>query len=216
MKTLELISFDLCPFVQRSIITLLKKDIKHKVTHIDLKDKPEWFLKISPLGKVPCLRVDDEIIFESAVINEFLDEITGGEFLPDDPLEKAKLRAWSEFCSALTITQYSAMTAKDKETYEKNILLLQTQLGRLEQSITGRSTFHHSGFSLTDTCILPVLQRTKFLDDHFHTDILRSYPKLNTLGLAHLEQPYVLGSVPNDFNQRLLNYLNKAEVYIVK
>lgn len=216
MKPLELISFDLCPFVQRSIITLLKKDIKHKVTHIDLKDKPEWFLKVSPLGKVPCLKVGDEILFESAVINEFLDEITGGEFLPKNPLEKAKLKAWSEYCSALTMTQFAAMAAKEKESYEKNIELFKVQLGRLEEHASGGSTFDPSGFTLTDTCILPVLQRTKFLDDYFQTRILANYPKLTRIGLAHLEQPYVQDSVPRDFNVKLLNYLNNADVYLVE
>lgn len=216
MKTLELISFELCPFVQRSRITLLKKDILHKVTHIDLENRPEWFLEISPLGKVPCLKVGEEILFESAIINEYLDEVTGGEFLPETPLEKAKLRAWCEFCSALTTTQFLAMVAKDKETYEKNILQLKTQLGRLEQNASGASTFDPSGFTLTDTCILPVLQRTKFLDDHFQTEILRDYPKLNKLGLAHLEQPYVLDSVPKNFNKKLLDYLTNADAYLIK
>lgn len=216
MKTLELISFDLCPFVQRSIITLLKKDIKHKVTHIDLKNKPEWFLKVSPLGKVPCLKVDEEILFESAVINEFLDEITGGEFLPKTPLEKAKLRAWNEFCSALTMTQYAAMVAKEEDNYEKNIELFRNQLERLEVNSSGGPTFDHSGFTLTDTCIIPVLQRTKFLDDQFQTDILRNYPKLTKLALAHLEQPYVLGSVPDKFNEKLFNYLKSADVFLTK
>jgi len=216
VKTLELISFDLCPFVQRSIITLLKKDITHKVTHIDLKNKPEWFLKVSPLGKVPCLKVDDEVIFESSIINEFLDEITGGEFLPEDPLEKAKLKAWSEYCSALTMTQFAAMSAKEKESYEKNIELFKIQLGRLEEHASGGSTFNPSGFTLTDTCILPVLQRTKFLDDYFQTKILANYPKLNTIALAHMEQSYVQDSVPADFNEKLLNYLRNADVYLVE
>ena len=67
---IELISFDLCPFVQRSVITLLEKDIPFKRTNIDLANKPDWFLQISPLGKVPVLKIDGNILFESAVINE--------------------------------------------------------------------------------------------------------------------------------------------------
>ena len=95
---LELISFHLCPFVQRSVITLKEKGADYAVTYIDLADKPEWFLRISPEGKVPVLRVDDEhIIFESAVINEFVNEVTPGDLHPSDPVQKAYNRAWIAF-----------------------------------------------------------------------------------------------------------------------
>ena len=92
--SLHLISFKTCPFVQRAVITLKHKTIDFDITYIDLADPPDWFLEISPLGKVPVLKVDDEILFESAVINEYLDEITGGELQPKEPLARAKNRAW--------------------------------------------------------------------------------------------------------------------------
>jgi len=77
--SIELISFKTCPFVQRAAITLGYKKVEHEVTYIDLADPPDWFLDISPLAKVPILKVDGEILFESAVINEYLDDITGGD-----------------------------------------------------------------------------------------------------------------------------------------
>ncbi len=84
--SLELISFKTCPFVQRAVITLNHKKVEHSVTFIDLADPPDWCLDISPLQKVPLLKVDGLILFESAVINEYLDEITGGDLKPQDPL----------------------------------------------------------------------------------------------------------------------------------
>ncbi|MDE0411786.1 MAG: glutathione S-transferase N-terminal domain-containing protein, partial [Gammaproteobacteria bacterium] len=53
IMNLELVSFNVCPFVQRSVITLNYKNCDYKITFIDLNDPPEWFLEISPLGKVP-------------------------------------------------------------------------------------------------------------------------------------------------------------------
>ncbi|WP_127718195.1 glutathione S-transferase family protein [Halobacteriovorax sp. HLS] len=214
MKTLELISFDLCPFVQRSRITLLKKQVDHKVTNIDLKNKPQWFLNISPLGKVPCLKVGDDILFESSVINEYLDETTGGEFLPKDPLKKAQIRAWIEFTSTLTSSWYSMTMSKTKEDYDERKEIFQGQLNRLEKNITGDTTFDDSGFTLADTCILPIIQRTKLLDDHYKTSFLSDKPKLKNIGLEHLEKPYVLESVPSDFSQRMVAFLFDAEVYL--
>lgn len=55
---LELISFALCPFVQRSVITLKYKQADFKTTYIDLKNKPEWFLEISPLSLTPRIQKD--------------------------------------------------------------------------------------------------------------------------------------------------------------
>lgn len=97
----QLISFKLCPFVQRSVITLLHKGIDFETTFIELSDPPPWFAVLSPLGKVPVLRVDGETtVFESAVINEYLDEVTPGQLLPKDPLLRARARAWIEFGAA--------------------------------------------------------------------------------------------------------------------
>lgn len=74
-----LISFPLCPFVQRAIIAMDEKQAEFEVVYIDLADKPDWFTAISPLGKVPVLKVERDgeepaYIFESAVILEFIEE----------------------------------------------------------------------------------------------------------------------------------------------
>ena len=72
--TLKLVSFEACPFVQRVAITLQYKGIDYDIEYVDLGSPPDWFLAISPLKKVPLLIVDGTVIFESAVINEYIDE----------------------------------------------------------------------------------------------------------------------------------------------
>lgn len=57
MAALKLISHKLCPYVQRAVIALLEKGVPFERIDIDLAHKPDWFLKISPLGKVPVLVV---------------------------------------------------------------------------------------------------------------------------------------------------------------
>lgn len=75
MAQLTLVSHHLCPYVQRAAISLMEKGLSFERVTIDLADKPAWFKAISPLGKVPLLRVnedgDETVIFESAVILEF-------------------------------------------------------------------------------------------------------------------------------------------------
>lgn len=96
-----LISHPLCPYVQRAAIVLTEKVVSFERRNIDLANKPDWFLKISPLGKTPVLLVEGEAIFESAVICECLDETVGPRLHPEDPLERARHRAWMEFGSAV-------------------------------------------------------------------------------------------------------------------
>src|SRR6185312_836330 len=71
---LNLISHKLCPYVQRAVIALTEKGVPFERIDIDLANKPDWFLKVSPLGKTPVLLVGDHAIFESAVILEYLEE----------------------------------------------------------------------------------------------------------------------------------------------
>jgi glutathione S-transferase len=103
---LTLVSHHLCPYVQRAAIALAEKQIPFERIWIDLSNKPDWFKKISPLGKVPVLSVkqadgQETSIFESAVILEYLEETTTSPLHPVDPLERARHRGWIEFGSAV-------------------------------------------------------------------------------------------------------------------
>ena len=70
---ITLVSHALCPYVQRAAIVLMEKGITFERRDVDLKNKPAWFIALSPLGKTPVLQVGDEAIFESAVICEYRD-----------------------------------------------------------------------------------------------------------------------------------------------
>ena len=95
----KLVSFKLCPFVQKAVIVLKQKQIDYDIEYIDLAAPPDWFLKISPFGKVPILIMDKDVIFESTVINEFLEEAFPNKLHPADLIHRAKNRSWIEFSS---------------------------------------------------------------------------------------------------------------------
>ena len=115
---LKLVSFNLCPFVQRSVILLNEKEVEYTLSYIELENKPDWFLQISPLGKVPVLLVDETPIFESAVISEYLEETVAPPLHPADPLVKATHRAWIEFGATLIMAQYRMFLADSEEKME--------------------------------------------------------------------------------------------------
>lgn len=103
---LSLVSHPLCPFVQRAAIVLLEKGVAFDRINVDLAAKPDWFLELSPTGKMPVLRLGrkdgpDAVLFESMAICEYLWETQGGARLyPVDALACARQRGWTEFGTA--------------------------------------------------------------------------------------------------------------------
>lgn len=90
---LTLVSFNMCPFVQRAAIALQEQKRDYNIRYIDLRNPPEDFKAISPLGKVPVLKVGDEAVFESNVILNYLDETCDGpKLFAEEPLARAQQR----------------------------------------------------------------------------------------------------------------------------
>src|SRR5216110_4123000 len=105
--------------VQRAAIVLREKKIDFEFRHIDPDNRPDWFLAISPHKKVPTLTIDDKVtLFESNAINEFLDETVTPRLHPEDPIQRAINRAWTDyvptFASSVTATAY----ADDRAAYD--------------------------------------------------------------------------------------------------
>ncbi len=214
LQPIELISFDLCPFVQRSVITLLKKGIDFKITYIDLADPPDWFLEISPLGKVPVVRYGDEVLFESAVINEFLDEITPEPIMPSEPLHKAKNIAWIEYSSQLIVDQYLMSVADNSNDFEKYSEALLDKLQRLEKTVGEAGFFHGHAFTLVDSALAPLFTRFEIISKLFGKDLISAFPKLAALSRRLLDLGFVQKSVIENFEDVYVSYLKKHNSYL--
>src|SRR5579862_9196604 len=118
---LKLISHKLCPYVQRAVIALTEKGTDFERIDIDLANKPEWFLAISPLGKTPVLQVGDTPIFESAVILEYLEETAPRPLHPADALRRAEHRGWIEFGSAVLNDIAGLYSAPDEAAFKAKV-----------------------------------------------------------------------------------------------
>jgi glutathione S-transferase len=167
MATYRLISLDICPFVQRAAIMLQAKGVDYDIEYVDLRDRPQWFVKLSPLGKVPLLEVEQgTVLFESQVIAEYLDETNAPSMHPSDPLEKAKDRALIELVSnALGWTWVASTTEKEAESRA----LIEKVKGALERIVAARHDdgpfFHGEKLSIVDAAAGPLLQRLKWADE---------------------------------------------------
>jgi len=99
MSEVELYSYAACPFAQRTRMVLGEKGIDFTLTEIDVYNKPEGWEKISPYGKVPCLIHNGGTIYESTIINEYLDEeFPEPPLLPAGVLARAQARIWIHYC----------------------------------------------------------------------------------------------------------------------
>jgi len=211
--SLQLISFKTCPFVQRAVITLRHKNIDFDITYIDLRDPPDWFMEISPLGKVPVLKVDDDILFESAVINEYLDDITDGALQPKDPLARAKNRAWIEFASDMLGNLYMMKMSKDEELYHKYRDQLVSQFHRVEKNLGDGPWFNGKNFSLADTAFAPLFRQNSVANDKLSVIDPVSMPRVDAWSKRLLALPAVQGSVVDEFESLYIAALEQNESF---
>ena len=216
MTTFELVSFKLCPYVQRSVITLLEKQVDYNVTYIDLSEPPEWFLALSPFGKVPLLRVGDSALFESAVINEYIDEITPPSLHPTDPLLKAQNRAWIEFGSDLLVHVYQMVMAPAAAEFEQKRLNINNKFNQLEKKIRLGPFFNGEKFSLVDCAYAPLFKHIDTFNKLHPLDLLKDYPKIGAWSKTLLSRPAVTLSVGDDFDLLYTDYLKKSTSYIAQ
>jgi glutathione S-transferase len=212
---LELVSFKICPFVQRSVIALNQKGVEYTLTHINPQDTPDWFKAISPLGKVPVLLVDGTPVFESAVILEYLDEVYPPSLHPADPLQKAQHRAWVEFCSELIMRQHRMLTAKDEAAFSEARDSLKQGLQRLDSALVAEPPFFAGKqFHLVDTVYAPLFMRLALLKQHFGLDLEMS-ERMQVWRDALLAMDAVKTSVVEDFEAVFLNFLNMQDGYVL-
>ncbi len=210
----ELISFKICPFVQRSVIILLEKGIDFDITYIDLKNPPDWFLGISPFGKVPILRCGDTILFESAVINEYLDETNPPSLHPSDALLKAQNRACIEFGSNLNMDIHALITAKDKGEFNEWCNKVHGELARVESKFSQGPFYNGDALSLVDVAYAPVLMRLQLLQKHFRLDLLDGLPKIQAWASTLSKRESVQNSVVPEFPQLFLDSITANKGHI--
>lgn len=210
---LKLISHKLCPYVQRAVIALTEKDIPFERIDIDLASKPDWFLKISPLGKTPVLVVGNKAIFESAVILEYLEETQPNALHPVDALERAEHRGWIEFGSAVLNDIAGFYAAKDEVAFKTKAEQLNQKFARLEARIAA-PWFDGERFSLVDAVFGPVFRYFDAFDEIGDFGILAGKPKLAQWRQSLAARQSVRGAVSADYPALLREFIDKRQSWL--
>ena len=165
MDELVLISHVLCPYVQRVAIALHEKGAAFRRVDVDLANKPGWFVAISPLGKTPLLQVDGGVIFESAVILEYLEETIAPPLHPATPLQRADHRGWIEFASSVLNDIAGLYNAADPAAFATKRAALRAKFERLEDRLVGAAFFDGPDFSCVDAAFAPVFRYWDVFDE---------------------------------------------------
>ncbi len=213
-----LVSFKTCPWVQRAAIVLREKQVDFEFRHIESDNRPDWFLAISPHRKVPVLRIDERVsLFESNAIAEYLDETIAPRLHPDDPIERAVNRAWTDylpsFAAAVTGTAY----ADTEAAFHKAAENIPVAFERLERALERQGTgpfFNGARYSLVDAGYAPFLQRYFFLDRVKPLGLIERFPRLKAWGEALLARPTTHSFPPAELEAMYRQNLRRRNMWV--
>lgn len=214
---LTLVSHDLCPYVQRAAIALLEKGVPFERVVIDLAAKPDWFLAISPRGKVPLLKINDAAaLFESSAICEFIEDTQPGPALhPTDPVQRAQHRAWMEFASAILADVWGLETAKTLEAFEPKRAAIAEKFGWIEKALDDGPYFAGRAFSLVDAAFAPVFRYFDLFETLKDLSLFDDKPKTRAWRGALAARPSVRAAATPEYHSLLHAFLQRHDAYLL-
>lgn len=218
---LTLISHKLCPYVQRAVIALTEKRVPFERIDIDLANKPDWFLKISPLGKVPVLLVTTDsgeaALFESNVICEYIEDTQAGAKLhPQDPLKRAQHRAWMEFGSTILSELWGLETTGDPAIFESKRQAVAAKFARVEEALGAGPFFAGESFGLVDAVFAPIFRYFDVFDELIDLSVFARTPKVRAWRAELAKRPSVRTAVSADYPELLRAFLVRHDAHMLK
>tara|TARA_Y100001956_G_scaffold32749_1_gene32095 strand:+ start:1315 stop:2004 length:690 start_codon:yes stop_codon:yes gene_type:complete len=213
---IKVVSFKICPFVQRVTAALEAKNVAYEIEYISLKDKPQWFLDISPNGQVPVLITDNgTALFESDAIVEFIEDEFGPVEAGISNEQRALDRAWSYLGSKHYLPQCGAMSSATQDTLVERIEKLSKAFAKAEQQIVG-PMFKGEGLSNVDIAWLPLLHRSYIIKSRTCFDMLEGFPKVQAWRKALMDSGLVEKTVSDDFEQAFAAFYLSEKTFLGK
>lgn len=209
---MKVVSFKVCPFVQRVTTLLELKEEPYAIEYIDLSNKPQWFLNVSPHGQVPILILDDgPVLFESDAIVEYIDEARAPHVSRVDLVQKAQDRAWSSLASRNYLVQCSAQRSPDEDTLVERRAVLSAAFEKVEKQLGDRPFFNGDSVGMVDVAWIPILHRASIIEQYSGFDFINGFPKIKRWQHVLLATGLAERSVAEDFEERFMAfYLSEA------
>lgn len=147
------------PFSHRCRIVLFEKGMDFEVIDVDLYNKPEDIAVINPYNRVPVLVDRDLVLYESNIINEYIDErFPHPQLMPPDPIMRARARQLLHTFEHELFAHIAALEANQKGT-DKTRVHVRDHLTQLAPIFTKQKFMLGDEFSMLDVAIAPLLWR---------------------------------------------------------
>ncbi|MDY0330086.1 MAG: glutathione S-transferase N-terminal domain-containing protein [Thiomonas sp.] len=189
-----------CPFSQRCRFVLFEKGMDFEIRDVDLFNKPEDVSVMNPYGQVPILVERDLILYESNIINEYIDErFPHPQLMPGDPVARARVRLFLfNFEKELFVhvsTLESRATKSNEKALEKARSAIRDRLTQLAPVFLKNKYMLGEEFSMLDVAIAPLLWRL----DHYGIDLPKSALPLAKYAERIFQRPaYIEALTPSE------------------
>jgi glutathione S-transferase len=202
---LKLYDYPDCPFCQKVRVVLAEKDLEYEKIFVDLRKQEQKlpdFLRLNPYGKVPVLVDEDEVVYDSTIINEYLeDEYPLPRLMPEDSQGRARVRLLEDYCDNSFIPPTTVLLAqlrkpdaeRDVQRVEQAREELRRGLYHLRDRLAGgREFLAGSDFTLADAAFAPRIMVLGRLGIELEPalsavqawmDRIRARPSVRSLGL---------------------------------
>jgi glutathione S-transferase len=215
-QKIKLVSSRFSPYVHRVEMVLIEKNIPYEKQEVDLSDRPEWFFKDAPLGKVPLLYVGDKTLFESIVICEYLEEaFLQNPLHPKDSYQKAWHRSWMEFSNGILAGTFGMIFAQNQEHFDIKKAEVVLRLAALEKHLNAAPYFDGEKFSLVDVCMASAFKPLTFIDAKFTLEIFDLYKNVATYVENVVARGSLYKSLPSDYQEFFKSFLERKKSHLL-
>jgi RNA polymerase-associated protein len=157
---MQLYSGTTCPFSHRCRFVLYEKGMDFQVIDVDMYNKPEDIAVMNPYNRLPVLVERDLVLYESNIINEYIDErFPHPQLMPPDPLMRARARLMLFNMEVELFAHVEAIESGKDKLVEKARALIADRLVELTPIFTRTKYMMGEEFSMADVAIAPLLWR---------------------------------------------------------
>ncbi|MCK9509528.1 MAG: glutathione S-transferase N-terminal domain-containing protein [Pigmentiphaga sp.] len=189
-----------CPFSQRCRFVLFEKGMDFEIRDVDLYNKPEDIAVMNPYGQVPILVERDLVLYESNIINEYIDErFPHPQLMPADPVMRARARLFLFNFEKELFIHVATLEAREFRADEKQLdharQQIRDRLSQLAPMFVKNKFMLGEEFSMLDVAIAPLLWRL----DHYGIELPKNAAPLQKYAERIFSRPaYIEALTPSE------------------
>jgi stringent starvation protein A len=154
-----------CPFSQRCRNVLFEKGMDFQIVDVDLHNKPEDLAVMNPYNQVPVLAERDLILYESNIINEYIDDrFPHPQLMPADPVMRARARLFLFRFEHEMFSHVETLEKGNQRNTDRARASVRDSLTQIAPVFAKQKYMLGEDFSMLDVAIVPLLWRLDYYD----------------------------------------------------